>query len=262
VTQVDGREWVEHLRAELPRHAALVDRLLDRLELDERFRALELQCSVARGAGDELSDLDVGFWIADDAWDETVAELPALVRDLEPTIDLLVAELHDAPYLFAQYGSGLQLDALAQPASKARGRVSDAVILLDRDGLLREPYEPSSFRADDAALAEWRFRAWLALANLEKHLRRGSVWEAQEQLQEARSHLLRLHAARAGVPYPGFGLTSLLDAELELPQGLEATTARFESQDVRRAARALAALLDDYDPPPLADWVRRRLGEG
>ena len=261
MTHVDGRAWVEQLRGELPRHAALVDALLDRLEPDQRFRAFELQCSLARGAGDELSDLDVGLWIADAAWEETVAELPALVRDLEPTVDVLVAELRDAPYVFAQYGSGLQLDALAQPASQARGRVSNAVILFDRDELLRDPYEPREFRADDAALTEWRFRGWLALANLEKYLRRGSIWEAQEQLQEARGHLLRLHAAREGVPYPGFGLTSLLDSGAPLPDRLEETNAGFDAGDVRRAARVLAALLDDYDPPPLADWVRRRLDQ-
>lgn len=49
--------WIESLPAELAPHAGLLARLLDALERDERYRALELQCSVARGTADALSDL-------------------------------------------------------------------------------------------------------------------------------------------------------------------------------------------------------------
>jgi hypothetical protein len=56
---VEGREWIEALPASLERQAALLSRLLDLAEADRRFRAFEIQCSIARGAGDELSDLDV-----------------------------------------------------------------------------------------------------------------------------------------------------------------------------------------------------------
>src|ERR671914_413217 len=51
--------WLDALRARLPGHAALLDALIAICRSDVRIRLLELQCSIARGAGDELSDLDV-----------------------------------------------------------------------------------------------------------------------------------------------------------------------------------------------------------
>jgi hypothetical protein len=65
---VEGREWIEALPASLERQAALPSRLLDLAEADRRFRAFEIQCSIARGARDELSDLDVGYLLADDGF--------------------------------------------------------------------------------------------------------------------------------------------------------------------------------------------------
>lgn len=82
---VEGREWIEALPASLERQAALLSRLLDLAEADRRFRAFEIQCSIARGAGDELSDLDVGYLLADDGFEETAAELPARLAELGPT---------------------------------------------------------------------------------------------------------------------------------------------------------------------------------
>jgi hypothetical protein len=146
------------------------------------------------------------------------------------------------------------------PAGRARGRVPNAVVLLDRDGLLREPWEPASLRAGADDLREWSFLAWLALSNLCKYLDRGSIWEARSQLEEARAHLLRLHAARQRVAYPAFGLTSILDGPgAELPEGLETTVAALDPDALRAAARALESLLDEHRAPPLAAAVRTRL---
>src|SRR5207302_2255540 len=131
---------------------------------------------------------------------------------------------------------------------------------LDRDGLLAEPYEPESHRADGRELREWSFHAWFALGNLDKYLRRGSLWEARASLEEARADLLRLHAAAHGAPYPVFGLTSVLDAGVPLPHGLEQTVAGLDAAELRAAALALIDLLDEHGPPPLATRVRARLG--
>lgn len=256
----EGREWIEGLPAALAGQAALLMRLLDAAEADQRFRALELQCSVARSVGDTFSDLDAGLWLADDQFEETAAELPQLVGDLGATLDLLAIRLGGFPYLFVQFADGVQLDLLARPVSEAKGRVPDAVVLLDRDGLLQEPYEPASASASASDNEEWSFQAWLALLNLDKYLRRGSLWEARASLEEARASLLRLHAARLGVRYPGFGLTSLLDSDLDepLPRGLERTVADLHPADLHRAARACAELLSAYERP-LAELVSERL---
>jgi hypothetical protein len=234
--------------------------LLAAVEADGRYRALELQCSVARGAGDELSDLDAGLWAADDAWDGAVAAVPALLRGLAPTVDLLERTEAATMYFFAQYEDGTQIDLLVLRASTAKGRVPTAVVLFDPDGLLAEPWTPASLEASAAEVREWSFLAWLALSNLDKYLRRGSLWEARAQLEYARSNLLRLHATRLAVPYPGFGLTSLLDDErASLPHGLDATVATLDAGDLRRAGVALAHLLEGYEPPPLSRLVRARL---
>ncbi|MGH2402660.1 MAG: hypothetical protein ACRDE6_08095, partial [Candidatus Limnocylindria bacterium] len=107
--------WLEALRARLPRHAELLHALVDLCRDDARVRVLELQCSIARGAGDELSDLDLGMAVVDDEWQGVADELPARLRRLAPTVDLLVhtiPEWGSRPHrrLFVQYADGRQLD--------------------------------------------------------------------------------------------------------------------------------------------------------
>ncbi len=257
---IDGRAWIDTLPSELARQASLLRRLVETLEADGRYRALEVQCSLARGAADMLSDIDAGVWIADDAFESGADDLDALLRSLRPTVDALVATLHGRPYFFVQYADGVQLDLVAQPSSTAKGGVADSIVLLDHDGLLARPYEPSTRTANPDEVHRWAFDAWLALANLDKYLRRGSTWEAWKQLEEARAGLLRLHAAQLGVPYPLFGLTSILDTPgASLPDALDQTVARLDAADLRRAATVTAAILERYEPPPLAAWVRARL---
>ena len=72
----------------------------------------------------------------------------------------------------------------------------------------------------------WLFDGWEALGNVAKYLRRGSVLEALEQVHRARERVFQLWAAGLGVPYPSFGLTSLLDEPSpSLPPGIEDTYA-------------------------------------
>src|SRR5207302_10987777 len=47
-----------------------------------------------------------------------------------------------------------------------------------------------------------------------------------------------LHAAAHGAPYPVFGLTSVLDAGVPLPHGLEQTVAGLDAAELRAAARS------------------------
>ena len=91
---------------------------------------------------------------------------------------------------------------------------------------------------------EWAFHGWCALADVGKYLRRGSVWEALIQLNEARDQLWRLHAVAGGVPDPQFGLTSILDFSPEtIMPGMAATVADLDPARLVSAARHLANLL-------------------
>lgn len=260
LSRIDGRAWIERLPSTLSVQAELLRALLDAVERDGRLRALELQCSLARGNADPLSDLDVGIWIADDAWDGAADAVVALLRGLGDAVDTFVQSDPPGPWVVVHYATGVEIDASALRASEAKGRAPDAVVLLDRDGLLAAPYEPRSYRADAARLSEWSFLAWFDLGNIAKYLDRGALWEALWRLENVRTNVARLHAARLGVPYPEFGVTSVFDVDgADVPEGFGETYARPDIADVRRAALACVRLLDAFDPPPLAPWVRGRL---
>jgi hypothetical protein len=230
-------------------------RLLEAVEADPRMRALQVRGSVARGAADEYSDLDSRIWIRDDEYDAALADLPALARAVGTPLDILF-ETPGSPYLFVQFVDGVQLELSTRRASEAKGWVAGEVVLLDRDGLLRDQYEPAA--AWDVGL--WLGWAWMHLFDVDKYLRRGSLWEALSKLEEARALLLRHHAAETGVPEPEFGLTSILDSGGTLPDRLEETVAARNAADLRRAAYACAELLATYEQRPFAHFVLARLG--
>ena len=269
--------WLDALRERLPGHAALLDALGAICRSDDRIRLLELQCSIARGAGDELSDLDVGVAVRDDAWEEVASELPDRLRAMAEPVALLahtMPEWGSRPHrrLFVQYVDGRQIDLVVQPASAIRGRVPGAVVLYDPDGLLAEERVVAVATATLDDVRTWEILGWESLANVAKYLQRGSAWEALARLTEARELALRLWAAAEDVPYPLFGLTSLLDADPpRLPEGLDATAARADLAELAIAARACAELLgaagararerlgSDDSESPMAAWVIERL---
>lgn len=57
---LDGRAWIDLLPQRVAPQAALLMRLLEAVEADQRVRALEIKGSMARGTADEYSDLDTG----------------------------------------------------------------------------------------------------------------------------------------------------------------------------------------------------------
>jgi hypothetical protein len=250
----DARAWINRLpRAVAPQAAALL-RLLEAIEADPRVRALQVRGSLARGAADEFSDVDTRVWIRDDEYDAALADLPSLARTVGTPLDILF-ETPGSPYLFVQFVDGVQLELSTRRTSEAKGWIAGEVVLLDRDGLLRDQYEP----ADAWDVGLWLGWAWMHLFDVDKYLRRGSPWEALTKLEEARALLLRHHAAASGVTDPEFGITSILDFGGTLPDRLEETVAGLDAADLRRAAYACAELLATYDQRAFADYVMGRL---
>ena len=113
--------------------------------------------------------------------------------------------------VFVQYASGLQLDLVVMPAGQRPGLPPGALALYDPDGHFGVLWQPDVFHATPDEVAEWNFGGWIALGKLAKYLRRGSLWEALEQLHSARGSAWRSWAVARGADYPGFGVTSLLD---------------------------------------------------
>jgi len=240
-----ARRWIAALPEAVGPQAAVLMRLLDTAQGDPRIRAVQLRGSLARGGADEHSDIDSRLWIADDAYERTLTELPRLARSLGETLDILF-ETPGSPFLFVQFVDGVQLELATRRASEARGSGAGELTLLDRDGLL----EATDVPAPPWDVDLWVGWAWMRLFDVDKYLRRGSLWEALVKLEEARALLLRHHAAEHGIPEPELGLTSVLDVDAPLPERLSETVARLDHADLRRAAVVCAEMLATYDERP------------
>jgi hypothetical protein len=257
-------DFISALPASLAVQKRLLDGLLRAVTADDRWEWLELGCSVAAGRADELSDLDLGLGYTDEA---ALSTVDGILRGLGTVVDVSAQPYAGMPRWWVQYADGGQIDLVALPAADRRGLPPDSVALLDRAGRLATPYEPSVLRAAPDDPRNWLLDGWEALSNVAKYVRRGSLLEALDQVHRARGRVFQLWAAGGGVPYPAFGLTSLLDEpEPSLPAGIEETYAGPERAAVLAAALATARLLrragtradSDLDTP-LSDYVTRRL---
>lgn len=75
-------EWLASLP--LQAHASLLRRLVAEAESETAVRFIELCCSVARGAGDELSGLDLCVGIADQACPRALSAVPVMLGRIGP----------------------------------------------------------------------------------------------------------------------------------------------------------------------------------
>jgi hypothetical protein len=264
---MDAQRWIDALPRGLAVQARLLRALVTAAEAEPRWEALELGCSLATGRADADSDLDVGLWhgAAGRPGDE---EIEAMVRGLGELVDVSAQPWDGVPRWWAQYADGAQLDLVVAPAVDRPGRAPGAVMLLDRSaGRFATEFVPTVLHARPEEPRQWLLDGWEALGNVGKYLRRGSLLEAVEQLHRARQRVFQLWAVGEGVDYPGFGLTSLLDAErATLPPGIEATYPTIAHASVVAAADALAGLLQitgqHVNPAlatPLAGYVMGKL---
>jgi hypothetical protein len=244
-----GREWLDRLPAELHRQQRIIDGLIKACAADDDIKWLLIGCSLVRGAGDGLSDLDTAVGVAGEE-----AEFPAIARrvrqEAERLGELVESYHHQLPgvpapheRIFVQYADRCQLDLVVFPSTTMAGSVPNAVVLYDPDELLtvrdeRRPVTPGQAR-------EWAFHAWCALADLGKYLRRGSLWEAYERLHSARNQLWQLQAVAHGVREPQYGITSILDFAPEIVSDeMRATVSDLDGAHLLHAARQLAGLLN------------------
>ncbi len=254
-----AEDWISALPSELAAQRALLHRLLAAVTVDQQWDWLELGCSVAEGRGDALSDLDVALGYAT-AGPPPVEVVTALVEGLGSVVEVSAQPFDGRPRWWVQYQDGTQLDLVVVSADYRPGRAPGSVALLDRSGRLTDTFTPSLWSAAADDPRNWMLDGWEALANVAKYLHRQSVLEALEQLSRARERVLQLWAIAEQVPYPAFGLVSLLDNPgASLPPAIEATYARASAHDVRTAALTTAALLGmaaDRAQPGLATALR------
>jgi hypothetical protein len=271
-----GRAWLARMPGRVAAQRALLEHLLDAAEAEAAFRWLELGGSLARDAGDELSDIDAGLGIADSGWPAAVTLAEQTIRRAGPAADAFRQPFpgqdgQSGWHLFTLYESGLQLSLVVLPSSWRLGLPPQAVALYDADGQLSRPWTPDAAQARPQTAREWACLGWLALGDLAKYLDRGSAWEAHARLEEARAQIWKLWALAISATYPAFGLTSVLDTpDFTMPDGIGATATGLEPGALLDAAMAAADLLAQvtrqarrsvpFDPPAgLQAWARSRL---
>jgi len=238
------------LRERLPRHWRLLDALRGVVDGDDRLRWFELGCSLGAGGGDELSDADVGIGYTEIPSPELEAFALSVAGAVGPPVDAIVHRMdgwpEDVCRVAAEYPDGVQLDLVFMPASHRDALPDRTIALADKDGQLAKQRVSRSSRPPSHEVArQWVFLGWWALSAADKYAVRKSWFEAVEALAEARKHMLCLYACGNGVPYPQFGLVSLLDyPPFELPDRLAETYCSPADPDaVVAGLRTCAALL-------------------
>jgi hypothetical protein len=262
-----GRAWLAALPGELSAQRRLMAGLLRYSEATPSVTAMLVGCSLGRGAADALSDIDGALGVLADAGDAGAAEVQAVeagvvaaLPDFGSVVDVLRHRYGPADRfirrIFAQFADRSQLDLTIMADAEIRGGAAvrpDSVWLYDS---ARQPAEPApaetrrpgepapGYAVTGEQIREWAFLGWCALIDLDKYVRRGSLWEAHNRLHHARDHIWALWAAATGALYPWYGLSQVLDNDPgNLPPGISATVAGLDATDLRRAAAASAVLL-------------------
>jgi len=276
----DAERWLRSLPKDLAPHREVMRALMREAERDPAIRVLVVGCSLGRGVADELSDVDAMYAVADTAWHDAVRESAGVVRRVGDVIDMHQQIIEPAnrellPYqhTFAQYASGVQLDLVVAIARDHQAPRPDWIVLYDPDG--RIVGEAKAGAATEEQVRRWMHVALVHLSACAKYLTRGSLWEANAQLEAARAELWRLWAVAERIADPQYGLTAVLDApDAPMPENIEATVAGLDRRALRSAAmscgeilvwtwpRAISAVATaDLAMPPLAEWVLKQLSD-
>ena len=246
-----GRAWLAGLPDSLAAQRRVIEALLGLCERTPQVTSLSVGCSLGRGAADALSDIDAALGVADAPAVGVVEALLTEALTRPGAIGLVDLLRHSSRRddeirrIFAQFADRTQLDLAIVPQSGIRLGERPEFGLLDGAGQGAGAGDPgSAYAVTGTQVREWAFHGWIALLDLDKYLRRGSLWEAHERLHQVRHQIWALWAAATGALYPWHGLSQVLDNDPgDLPPGVEATVAALDAADLRRAALASAALL-------------------
>jgi hypothetical protein len=259
-----GRAWLAALPAELAAQRHVITGLVDFCTATPEATSLLVGCSLGRGAADKLSDIDAGLGVGTGSADVEAVEslVAAALPGIGPVIDMLRHRYgpadRDLRRIFAQFADGTQLDlvVMAETELRNRGGRPDFVLLYEQ-GRLPDDGTPAeaAYAVTGEQVREWAFLGWCALIDMDKYLRRSSLWEAHHRLNDARDQIWALWAAATGAMYPWHGLTQVLDNDpSDLPPGIETTVVGLDAAQLRRAAVAAAAILASVSAAAARRW--------
>jgi predicted nucleotidyltransferase len=284
-----GRAWLAALPEELAAQRRLMAGLIEFCEATPQVTELVVGCSIGRGAADALSDIDGAVGVATEpggAGAANVHSVEALLATalaeetlagVAPVVDMLRHRYGPADRLvrriFAQFADGTQADVVVlADAELRRGDAGPDFVSLYQTSLAPDGSRPtangkaagqpgtaakpgSAYTVTAEQVREWAFLGWCALIDADKYLRRGSLWEAHQRLNETRHHIWQLWAAATGAMYPWHGMTQVLDNDpRNLPPGIAATVAGLDAADLRQAASASAAILASVSDSAAGQW--------
>jgi len=240
---MDAHRWLANLPSELEMQVQILLGLLEVCEKQTEARVFLVGCSIGRGVADELSDVDCFIGVRKDAVDTVVDAVCAALPGMGKLVDVLQhAYKGQLRRIFAQFGSGAQLDLVV--AEALTGRAPDEVVLYDPDALMSTQRIPSVDVVTVGDVREWTFLGWVALADMSKYLHRGSTWEALDRLSDARTRIWSLWAAAKGARYPVFGLSQVLDRDPnDLPLDIEETVADLNPTHLASAGASACLVL-------------------
>lgn len=268
-----GRAWLAGLPDELAAQRRVMASLADQCAVWPLVMSLLVGCSLGRGAGDALSDIDAALGVdapRGEAGAGRIGTVEAIVAAALPELGALVDVLRHrtgpdsqhARRIFAQFTDGTQLDltVVAEAEIETRRRAGGAPDFIPlyqalsgsgaRDdrmpaGGSASGSEPSAaYAVTGEQVREWAFLGWVSLIDADKYLQRGSLWEAHSRVHEARHYIWALWAAAHGALYPRHGLSQMLDHDpANLPPDIESTVAGLDAPGLRWAARASAKVL-------------------
>jgi hypothetical protein len=253
----------------LEQRDALKEHVLRLGETDERVVAGAVVGSLAVGAGDRFSDVDLTFGIADDVPVADVLDdwTRGLVADLE-AVRLVDIERGPTTYRVFLFPEGLQLDVSMTPAIAFRPAGPRFRLLFGetaRGGSeAPAPPTPGDLFIATPAVAEDIF-GWGTVYALHGRacIERGRPWQAEHYVGAVRDHALSLACLRHGLPASQARGYDDLSAEA-LARAGDAHVGALEPGALRAAlaASALALLQEGVEQQlPNADVVAERLAE-
>ena len=241
--------------APLPRHRAKVEAAVRAGVEIEDVVAMAVAGSFAVGNADELSDVDLRFYVAETAVDRTVRAIPALAASCGTVMASFNGERVGAPALTIVLYDDLvhvDFDVLSSAAAAEHNAGLPVLVLWDRDGVSARL--PGDDRTDVAGDLRWiEDRMWTWCWYIQSKILRGELYEALDGLQYVRDRVLfRLLAFERGTRPAG-----ARRVEAALGDRREAFSGTITSADdpaaVLSALRAEIGLYLELSAPLLAE---------
>jgi predicted nucleotidyltransferase len=230
---------------------ALITRLVEQCERDERIVAAFLGGSRVRGEADELSDYDISVILVDASYRELIAEKSAFVRLLGRP--LFLEDFGNENVAFVIFADGVELELLFFRESDLRSILAGPHrVLYDESGILSglkfpsPTVDPGEQARELQTVLSW---FWHDLGHFTAAIERGQLWWAAGQLEQLRHHCVRLVRIDQEVDVedePYWKLDVAISTDHLDP--LQSTFVPIDRDELLRAARELLAFFRRQAP--------------